>query len=336
MARAFVTGGTGFVGGAILDRLALEPDLEVRALARDRTGGEIVRGKGAEPVMGDVLEPDTLEAGMAGCDLVFHAAGVNEMCKRDPSMMFRVNVDGAVAVVAAAARAGVRRVVHTSSAAAVGEAAGTVGTEDSPHRGSYLSNYERSKHEGEMAVLAAGARLGVEVVAVCPSSVQGPGRSTGTAEFLIAFLNGKLRTAIDTTLSLVDVADCSEGHLLAARRGEPGARYLLSAPPVGARDLVRSLAAVTGLDPRIRLLPTSVARPLLLAAAGVAQALRRDPPICMEMARVLLHGHAYDGSKASRELGLEYRPLTHTLHRAVAWLVEYGFVRRPLPNYPRG
>ncbi len=324
------------MGGGLLDRLALEPDLEVRALARDRTGGEVVRGKGAEPVMGDVLEPATLEAGMAGCDVAYHAAGVNEMCRKDTAQMFRVNVDGAVNVVEAAARAGVRRVVHTSSATTIGEEQGTVATETSAHRGSYLSAYERSKHEGEQAVLAAGERLGVEVVCVNPSSVQGPGRSTGTARFLIEFLDGRLRVAVDTTVSLVDIADCSEGHVLAARHGTPGERYLLTASAVTLRDLVATLSAVSGLRPAVRWLPPRLARPLLMAGAGVAQVLRPNLPICRETMRVLLHGHAYDGGRATRELGLEYRPLAHTLHRAVAWLVEYGFVRRALPNYPRG
>ena len=114
-------------------------------------------------------------AAWTGCYVVYHASGVNAFCLRDPSEMMRVNVEGSLNVVRAAAAAGIDRVVYTSSAAAIGEAAGTVGSESSPHRGTYHTWYERSKHEAEVAVLAEADRFGVELVSVNPSSVQGPG-----------------------------------------------------------------------------------------------------------------------------------------------------------------
>ena len=124
---------------------------------------------------GDTLDVDALARGMDGADLAFHVAGVNKLCVDDPEPMRRVNVDGAVAAVRAAARVGLPRLVHTSSAATLGEAPGTVGREDTPHRGWYLSTYERTKTEGERAVLAAARETGQDVVLVNPSSVQGPG-----------------------------------------------------------------------------------------------------------------------------------------------------------------
>ena len=169
-----------------------------------------------------------MTAGMAGCALVYHVAGVNTMCPTDPATLIHVNVRGAEAAVRAAARAGVPRVVLTSSAASLGEAAGTVGDEGSPHRGSYLSIYERSKHEGEIAAFAAARREGVELVSINPSSVQGPGRSGGTGRIMIAYLNGRLRAFVDTHISIVDIGDCVEGHLLGAERGVPGERYVLN------------------------------------------------------------------------------------------------------------
>jgi dihydroflavonol-4-reductase len=110
---------------------------------------------------------------MAGCELVFHVAALVRTCRRDPSAMVRVNVEGTRNVVAAAARAGVRRLVLTSSAATIGERAGEVGNEDTPHRGWYLTAYERTKHEAEEVALELGTSLGVEVVVVNPASVQG-------------------------------------------------------------------------------------------------------------------------------------------------------------------
>ena len=117
---------------------------------------------------------------------------MNAMCLRDPEPMFRTNVGGLGSVVRAAARAGVARVVYTSSAATIGERRGVVGDEDTPHRGSFLSAYERSKYVAEQRVFALGAELGVEVVSVNPSSVQGPGRTEGSARLLIGLVNGRL------------------------------------------------------------------------------------------------------------------------------------------------
>jgi dihydroflavonol-4-reductase len=323
----FVTGGTGFVGGAVLQRLMLEPDLHpVKALSRTRTGGELVAATGAEPVIGDLSDTDLLQAAMSGCEQVFHVAGLNAMCLADPSPLFEANVTGAVNVVEAAAAAGARRIVLTSSAASIGEAEGSIGSEDSPHRGFYLSNYERSKHEGEMAAFAAAARSGIELVAVNPSSVQGPGRAGGSTRILTGYLNGKLRAIVDTRLSIVDIADCTDGHLAAMRLGSPGERYILSGATVTVAAALDLLAEITGVRRRVIRLPRSAAVAAGGAASLVAQVRGKESPMCKEMVRTLLHGHAYDGSRAERELGITYLPLEATLRRSVDWLAEYGFI----------
>src|SRR5439155_9944778 len=141
-----VTGGTGFLGRAIVERL-LSAGGHVKALARSDASARELGALGAEPVRGDVIDREELAATMRGCDVVYHAAGANAFCLRDPSPMFEVNVRGSRNVVLAAARAGVRRVVFPSCRATLGEASGTIGSEESPHRGWYLSDYERSKFE---------------------------------------------------------------------------------------------------------------------------------------------------------------------------------------------
>jgi dihydroflavonol-4-reductase len=216
----FVTGGTGFLGRALVERLVGDGN-EVRALARSDASAGKLGALGAEPVQGDVLDLDALAAAMVECDVVYHAAGANAFCVRDPSPMFEVNVRGSENVVRAAARAGVRRVVYTSSAATLGEAGGTIGSEESPHRGWFYSDYERSKFEAERAVFAAARETGLDVVSVNPASVQGPGRASGSAKLLLDYLNGRIPAVVDSRISLVDIADCTEGHLLAAERRCP-------------------------------------------------------------------------------------------------------------------
>jgi dihydroflavonol-4-reductase len=304
----------------------------VVALARSDAAAAALRERGGDVARGDILDEDGLAGAMAGCELVFHVAGINTLCPSDPVALFHANVRGAETVVRAAARAGAGRVVHTSSAAALGEAHGTVGDERSPHRGSYLSTYERSKHEGEIAAFAAARQAGIELVSVNPSSVQGPGRSGGTGRILIAYLNGRLKAFLDTRLSLVDIRDCTEGHLLAAQRGVPGERYVLNGVTLTSLEALEIVADLTGVRDRPRILPGPVAS---VAAAATEAAFRlagRTPPFCREMVRTLLHGHRYDGSRATRDLGLVYTPIRDTLARTVDWAVGAGLVTRPLPG----
>jgi dihydroflavonol-4-reductase len=269
---------------------------------------------------------------MKGCALTYHVAGVNDHCPSDAGMLLRVNVGGAEAAVRAAARAGVPRMVFTSSAASVGEPPGTVGREDTTHRGWYLSVYDRSKHLGERAALRAAQRLGVELVAVNPSSVQGPGRSSGTGAFLIAYLNGRLRVFVDTQVSVVDIADTVEGHLLAAARGRSGQRYVLNGATIPSAEALRIVSELSGISEPVRMVPPVVARAAATLAEGVARARGRTPSLCRARVRTLLHGHRYDGSLAAGELGLSYTPVAETFRRTIEWAVAEGLVTRPLPR----
>ena len=294
------------------------------ALARSHGAAATIEGEGARVVVGDILDRATLGSLVDRADWVFHVAGVNEMCPKDPAHMDRVNIEGTANVLAACQVARVGRLIHTSSAAAIGERQGAVGTEISPHRGSFLSRYERSKHQAEQLVLAEAGAL--DVVVVNPSSVQGPGRATGTGKLLLDMLNGRLPFLVDTTVSIVDIDDCARGHLLAASNGVSGQRYLLSGASVGIIDAVALLSEVTGRTLRPRYLPGWVAA----AGAGVVEfgsrVLGRQPKLCREMVRVMRAGHVYDGSRATRELGLQYRPLQLTIRRAVEWFETEGLL----------
>jgi dihydroflavonol-4-reductase len=331
VARVFVTGASGFIGGALTTRL-LERGDQVVGLARSDAAADKVAGRGAEVARGDLLDEESLAAAMVGCELAYHVAGLNSHCPPDPDMMLRVNVGGAEAAVRAAARAGIGRMVYTSSAAALGEAPGTVGTEDGAHRGSYLSVYDRSKHEGERAVFRVAAETGVEAVAVNPSSVQGPPRTGGNGGIIIAYLNGKLPVFVETHVSVVDIQDCVEGHLLAAERGESGRRYLLNGATLHSLEALEIVSELSGVHDRVRMIPAPVAR----AAAAVAEAAYRvrgkTPSVCRARVRTILHGHRYDGSRVTRELGLEYTPVADTFARTIEWAVAEGLVTRPLPG----
>jgi dihydroflavonol-4-reductase len=321
-----VTGATGVVGAPIL-RLLVESGRRVGALVRSAGSAESVEMARATAVNGDLLNHGSLVRAFTGFDVVYHVAGVNQFCVSDPEPMDTANVDGSRNVLRACAAAGVRRLVYTSSAAAIGEEEGTVGDESSPHRGHFLSQYERSKYLAEQAVFAE--RTPVEVVAVNPSSVQGPGRASGTGKLILQVIDGKLPVLVDTRVSMVDIDDCARGHLLAEEKGTPGQRYVLNGFTLSIRQALDLLERVTGRRATVRFLPGWVA----LAGAGAygtaARIMGKHPRFCWEMARTMLHGHAYDGSRATRDLGLVYTPAEDTLRRLYTWAVAEGLLGPP-------
>lgn len=330
----------------------------VRGVARSRAAAGLIEGLDAgtgrvTAVPGDILDPSSLVDAFAGAGLVVHAAGVVASCRHDPTGMIRTNVLGTRNVVTAAAACGVRRFVHTSSAATIGEGAGEVGREDTQHRGWFLTAYERSKTEAEAVALEVGRDLALDVVVVNPASVQGPGRMDRTTRLLLAAANGRLPVMIRSTLSFVDVADCARGHVLAATIGRSGERYVLCGATLRTEDalaLVRSIgrevrsptgaAGVVGggngRPPRRRAMmrsfrPIAVPGGAVAIVAGVLETVfglvGRDAPICGEVAAAIIHGRAYDGSRAMRELGLEYTSPDETIRRTLSWFREIGKLR---------
>jgi dihydroflavonol-4-reductase len=326
-APVLVTGGTGFVGGALVRRL-LADGRAVRGLVRSDRGAASLSGLGAIPVRGDLSDDDSLRGAMVDVTTVFHAAGVNAMCLRDPGELFRTNVDGSASVIRAAAATGVARVVYTSSAATIGEPQGLIGREDTRHRGSFLSAYERSKFLAEEQVGRLAGELGVPTVTVNPSSVQGPGRVEGSARLLLALVDGRVPVVVPTFVSIVDIDDCTEGHVLAERFGVPGDRYVLNGATLSVSEAVALLRAVVGRPRHVLTVPRSFASIAGRLGDGISRLTGRRLPMCSELTRTLLHGHRYDGSRAARELGLRYRPIEETVGRTLAWYAEQGLLRR--------
>lgn len=322
MSDVFLTGGSGFLGGGILRRLIADGH-RVRALARSDEAEAAVTAAGAAPVRGDLLVPGSWSDALSGCSMVFHVAGEVAMC--EPSRL-EVNVSGTRAVMEAAASVGVARVVFTSSAATIGEGRGEVGTEATPHPGVYLSAYARSKHEAELLAFAEGRRLGIEVVSVNPSSVQGPGRIHGSARIFIGYLQGRLRWAVRTRLPLVFIDDAAAAHVLAGERGAPGERYLISGWNPTVAEAVELLAAVGGVEHRVRYLPWWALTAGATTVEGLWRLARKVPPYCRAMAREVRHGHRFDGSRAERDLGLAYTSPEEWLAETVKWYRAQGVI----------
>src|ERR687893_1712854 len=326
--RTLITGATGFVGGLLLTRLVAE-GRPVRALVRNLGDRERLPDPRVELAIGHLEDEESLVRAADGCEVVYHVAGLNQLCLADPAPLYRVNVEGTRRMLEAARRAGVRRVVHTSSAAALGGDGSTFVDETAGPPSEFTSHYARSKFEGEQLALAFD---GVEVVVVNPSSVQGPGRTTGTASVFIGYLNGRLPFDLPARFRFCDTLDCVNGHLLAEAKGRPGQRYVLNTGTLSNSEAIDLIAVIAGLSDRPRTLPLPVA----MGVAGVAEAVGRlrgrQPRLCRESVRTLGHPHLYDGSRATRELGLRYTPVLQAMEATVRWYVAHGLVTRPLPR----
>lgn len=335
MARVFLTGGGGYIGGELASALIARGDA-VLALARSDAAARSLASKGVEVVRGDVLDPQCLRRALAHCEIVHHVAGVNSHCPKDPGYLMRVNVQGPANVICAAAEAGIDRVVFTSSAASIGEAAGTIGTECSAHRGSYLSLYDKSKHDGERAAFAAATQTGVHVVALNPSSVQGPPRKGGNGAIIIAYLNGRLKAFVDTYVSVVDVKDVVSAHLLAQTRGGSCERYILNGASVKSAEALALVSGLAGIEQKVWMLPPQLARGAAVLLESAMKACGKTSPICRGRIDTILHGHRYDGSRANRELDLVYTPLSETFRRTIHWAVSEGLITRSLVGAAAG
>lgn len=314
MARVLVTGASGFLGSRLVERLASEGH-EVRALVRPSSKRGHLRG--AVPVEGDVLDEASLDRAMEGCQAVFHAAAVLGFWKGVESRQEEVNVLGTRRVCEAARRAGVGRLVHTSSVAAVGiPEEGAVADESSPFTPeSARTAYARTKQAAEREVLESG----LDAVILNPSVVYGIRPNLHYASNLFQDLAAGRVPAYPTGgTSWVWAEDAAAGHLLAWRRGRPGRRYILGAENLPYRDFMRAVCRISGSRPPRIPVPGLPAR---LAAAVLewrAAGNGRHPVLSADMARLSSRHLYYDSGRARSELGWRPTPLEEAARSELA------------------
>jgi len=327
--KAFVTGATGFIGASIAREL-IRDGHSVRALVRPGTSRKNIEGLALEVWEGDLLVPDSLAAGIAGCDLVFHTAADYRLWTRHPEVMYAANVEGTRAILEAALLAGVSRLVYTSSVGTLGNPGnGIPGSETTPVTfADMVGDYKKSKFLAERVAEEYIPR-GLPLVIVNPSTPVGVMdiKPTPTGKVFVDFLNRDMPAYLDTGLNLIDVEDCARGHILAAEKGRIGEKYILGNQNLTMREIFSLLEEIAGLPaPKFRLPYT----PILLAAyanEALSRLTGREPLIPLNgvlMARKFMF---FDSSKAIRELGLPQTPVTEALKKAVAWFRDNGYVK---------
>ncbi len=319
MAKTLVTGGSGFLGSHLVRALAARGD-ELRLLLRRGASVDHLADLDLERTSGDVLDRSSVRAAMEGVERVFHVAGTTSLQARARNKVFELNVTGTRIVMEEALAAGVRRVVHTSSVAAVGPArrGGTADEEQPFVAGGLGIAYVNSKHEAELEALRVGAH-GLSVVIVNPSFVLGPDDPKGTSMQLVRrFLLGCIPVYVEGALNIVDVRDVARGHLLADERGEAGERYILGGRNFTLDRLFSDLARISGRD------AVPVKLPGALAALGVDLMTRAGLPVptSPDEVRSAMQWWTFRNTKARRVLGFEPRPHEETLEDAVRWQMD--------------
>jgi len=323
MKPTLVTGASGFVGWHVA-RLLVARGHKVRALVRPSSQ---LRELDVEPVSGDLRDAGSLERAVAGCGLVFHVAADYRLWAPHPQELYRSNVDGTRNLLEAARKAGVERVVYTSTVGCIGVPAGGQGDETQPVRLEDMSGvYKRSKFLAEKTALEFAAS-GFPVIAVNPTAPIGDHdfKPTPTGKIIVDFLKGAMPAFIDTGLNLVDVKDVAEGNLLACERGRPGERYILGCENLTLAQILQKLAKITGRPaPTVRL-PYFVAYAAGVASTAWARITGKPPMAPLDAVRMARKKMWVSIGKAGRELGYVPGPVDAALARAVAWFQENGY-----------
>ncbi|QGM96588.1 hopanoid-associated sugar epimerase [Methylocystis parvus] len=315
-----ITGASGFIGGAVA-RLMLSEGHQVRTLIRPGSPTTNIPCA-CETVFGDITDEESVRAAMKGVRWVFHLAADYRLWARDPKMVFRVNVQGAEIVMKEAMRAGVERVVHTSSVATLGGANGALCTEENrlPAEKA-VGAYKQSKIVAERLVETMIEKEGLPAIIVCPSAPLGPGdvKPTPTGRIVSEAIRGAMPAYVETGLNVVHVDDVAAGHLAAIERGSVGERYILGGENLTLYDLLTEISRLTGRPaPRFKL-PAGPLMPLAYANEWGARLIGYEPFLhcdSLKMSRTRMY---FDDRKARRELGYETRPARLAIQDAVDW-----------------
>jgi len=331
MGAVLVTGATGFVGAAVARRL-IAAGKELRFLVRAGSAMGNIDGLAGERVVGDLGDAASLKRAVAGCDAVYHVAADYRLWVPRPAEIYRINVDGSVALIRAAMEAGVRRVVYCSSVAVLGiKKGGTPGDEDTPvSLGDMIGHYKRSKFLAEEAVRRLIAEEKAPVVIVNPSTPVGPRdvKPTPTGRLIRDAALGRMPAYVDTGLNVVHVDDVAAGHLLAFEKGRIGERYILGGDDMTLRDILAAICRAAGRKPPTVRLPRRALYPLAYAVEGWSRFVSKREPLFtvdgLRMAGKLMY---FSSAKARRELGYAPRPGREALVDAVKWMRETGLLR---------
>ena len=322
--RVLVTGASGFLGSALANVLR-EAGYRVRVLLRDGSPRTNV-SRLDETASGDLRDPASLGPALRDVRYLFHAAADYRLWARVPAELDQTNVVGTRNLMEEAIRAGVERIVYTSSVATI-----LPGSDESrplsPEEA--IGTYKRSKVRAERLVEDMIANRGLPGVIVNPSTPIGPRdvKPTPTGRVIVEAASGRMPGFVDTGLNLAHVDDVAAGHLAALRHGRTGERYILGGENVLLSTMLADIANLVGRRPPRLRIPRLAVWPLAIGAEALAGVTGREPFVTRDALRMARYRMFFDDSKARRELGYVSRPYREGLADAIAWFRQAGYVK---------
>jgi dihydroflavonol-4-reductase len=323
-----VTGAAGFLGSHVARQLVARGD-DVRVLVRASSSNRAISDLSLEYVTGDLRDAASLERAMNGVQRAFHVAADYRLWAKHPQDIYDSNVDGTKNLLAAAKRAGVGQLIYTSTVATIAVDRPELPNEFTEARlEEMIGHYKRSKWMAEQEVLKA-AKEGLPVIVAMPTTPVGPWdwKPTPTGKIILDFLNGKMPGYVETGLNFVGVEECAAGHLLVSEKGKIGERYLLGAENLTLKELLDTLAKITGLRAPGMKIPHGVALGVAYVESAFSRLIGKEPGIPVEGVKIARHKMFVDASRARRELGFQPGPVAAALERAVRWYQANGYVR---------
>jgi dihydroflavonol-4-reductase len=325
-----VTGASGFVGSAIAAKFR-KSGYAVRTLIR-ASSSRVNIGSSDEVIVGDILDRASVATALKGARYLVHAAADYRLWAPSPDDLQRANVEGSRIVMEEALRAGIERIVYTSSVATFDLRAGGLADETRhlpPTEA--IGAYKRSKVIAENLVADMVARDRLPAVIVNPSTPIGPRdvKPTPTGRIIIEAASGRMPAFVDTGLNFVHVDDVAAGHVAALERGRIGERYILGGENVSLRQMLLDIAGIVGRRARPLRLPRGAVYPFAYGAEMLARATGRAPFATVDGLRMARYTMHFDDSKARRELGYASRPYREGLAEAIEWFIQAGYMKRP-------
>jgi dihydroflavonol-4-reductase len=330
LGSVLVTGASGFVGSAIAAEFR-KSGYAVRALVRASSSPVNIDPRD-QVVVGDLLDRASVAAGLNGARYLVHAAADYRLWTPSPDDLLRANVEGSRIVMEEALRAGIERIVYTSSVATFDLRAGGL-ADETRHlpETEAVGAYKRSKIIAENLVADMVTRDRLPAVIVNPSTPIGPRdvKPTPTGRIIIEAASGRMPAFVDTGLNFVHVDDVAAGHLAALQRGRIGERYILGGENVSLRQVLLDIAGIVGRRARPLRLPRGAIYPFAFGAEMLARATGRAPFATVDGLRMARYTMHFDDSKARRELGYTSRPYREGLVEAIEWFIQAGYMKRP-------
>jgi dihydroflavonol-4-reductase len=327
--KILVTGATGFVGSHVARKL-LKAGHQIRVLRRKESSTKMLAGLNVETAIGDVTDRHSVFEAVKGCEAVFHVAGFVSFWRGHNETMKRIHVDGTRNVVEACLAHRVKRLVQTSSIAAIGyETGGKPATEETPFNWwPYRIEYFNTKHLAEEEV-REGIKKGLDAVIVNPAVIFGAGDlnlNAGAMVFQAA--RRKILVCPKGGCCTCDIEDVAEGHLLALEKGRTGERYILGGNNYTFKELFILIAEVVGVPPPKAELPKAVLLPLGHLWDLVSRFNQKEPMLTPESVRVSTIPCYYSSEKAIRELGYKISPFRETIRKTYEWYLQNGYLKR--------